>query len=159
LVYFWYLFGTFLVYFLVYFQAALARRRQRGRRDLPSARSAHLRQRVRLRTHQDLHQDFEDGSRTQGFQMVSFQTKNPNLGKFWKAYGSMLLWSQISAILDNFWRKNWCFSQKPMLWSNFLHNLALFWVKNADFFAEFFGENIFKIITSVPGWKMLIYGH
>jgi hypothetical protein len=32
-----------------------------------------------------------------------------------------------------------------------LHNLALFWVKNANFFAEFFGENIFKIITSVPG--------
>jgi hypothetical protein len=32
-----------------------------------------------------------------------------------------------------------------------LHNLALFWAKNADFFAKFFGENIFKIITSVPG--------
>jgi hypothetical protein len=32
-----------------------------------------------------------------------------------------------------------------------LHNLALFWVKNANFFAEFFGENILKIITSVPG--------
>jgi hypothetical protein len=25
----------------------------------------------------------------------------------------------------------------------------LFWVKNANFFAEFFGENIEKIITSV----------
>jgi hypothetical protein len=32
-----------------------------------------------------------------------------------------------------------------------LHNLALFWVKNANFFAIFFGKNIFKIITSVPG--------
>jgi hypothetical protein len=31
-----------------------------------------------------------------------------------------------------------------------LHNLALFWVKNANFFADCFGENIFKIITSVP---------
>jgi hypothetical protein len=31
-----------------------------------------------------------------------------------------------------------------------LHNLALFRVKNAIFFAEFFGENILKIITSVP---------
>jgi hypothetical protein len=31
-----------------------------------------------------------------------------------------------------------------------LHNLALFGVKNANFFAEFFGENILKIITSVP---------
>jgi hypothetical protein len=30
-------------------------------------------------------------------------------------------------------------------------NLSLFWVKNANFFAKFFGENIFKIITSVPG--------
>jgi hypothetical protein len=25
-----------------------------------------------------------------------------------------------------------------------LQNLALFWVNNANFFAEFFGENIFK---------------
>jgi hypothetical protein len=25
---------------------------------------------------------------------------------------------------------------------NILHILALFWVKNANFFAEFFGENI-----------------
>jgi uncharacterized protein (DUF1499 family) len=31
-----------------------------------------------------------------------------------------------------------------------LHNLALFSVKNANIFAEFFGENILKIITSVP---------
>jgi hypothetical protein len=30
-----------------------------------------------------------------------------------------------------------------------LHNLALFCVKNAIFCAEFFGENILKIITSV----------
>jgi hypothetical protein len=27
----------------------------------------------------------------------------------------------------------------------------LFWVKNAIFFAEFFGENSFKIITGWPG--------
>jgi hypothetical protein len=33
---------------------------------------------------------------------------------------------------------------------NILYNLALFWAKNANFFAEFFGENILKIITSVP---------
>jgi hypothetical protein len=32
-----------------------------------------------------------------------------------------------------------------------LHNIALFWFKNANVFAEFFGENILKIITSVPG--------
>jgi hypothetical protein len=42
-------------------------------------------------------------------------------------------WSQFSAIFDNFRWKNWRFSQKKMLWSNFLHNLALFWVKNAVF--------------------------
>jgi hypothetical protein len=37
----------------------------------------------------------------------------------------------------------------------------LFWVKNANFFAIFFGENIFKFITSVPGWAMkwLVYVH
>jgi hypothetical protein len=28
----------------------------------------------------------------------------------------------------------------------------LFWVKNANIFAKFFGENIFKIITSVLGY-------
>jgi hypothetical protein len=33
-----------------------------------------------------------------------------------------------------------------------LHNLPLFWVKNANFFAEFFGENILIIITSVTDW-------
>jgi hypothetical protein len=33
---------------------------------------------------------------------------------------------------------------------NFLNNLALFWVKKGNFFADF-GENILKIITSVPG--------
>jgi hypothetical protein len=33
----------------------------------------------------------------------------------------------------------------------FLHNLAVFCVKNANFFAEFFSKNILKIITSVPG--------
>jgi hypothetical protein len=28
-----------------------------------------------------------------------------------------------------------------MLWSKFLQKLALFGIKNANFFAEFFGEN------------------
>jgi hypothetical protein len=32
--------------------------------------------------------------------------------------GSML-WSQFSAIFDNFQQKNWRFSQKPMLWTKF----------------------------------------
>jgi hypothetical protein len=33
---------------------------------------------------------------------------------------------------------------------NFFQNFALSRVKYANFFADFFGENIFKIITSVP---------
>jgi hypothetical protein len=43
------------------------------------------------------------------------------------------------------------FSKTNVMIKN-LHNLALFWVKNANFFCE----NIFKIITSVPGWKILV---
>jgi hypothetical protein len=31
-----------------------------------------------------------------------------------------------------------------------LNKLALFLVKNANFFADFFGENIYEIIKSVP---------
>jgi hypothetical protein len=46
--------------------------------------------------------------------------------------------------------KKWRFSQKLMLWSNFYQNLALFWFKNANFFADFFGKNFLKIITSIP---------
>jgi hypothetical protein len=37
------------------------------------------------------------------------------------------------------------------------HNVALFRVKNANFFAEFCGENILKIITSVPGFEGFCY--
>jgi hypothetical protein len=40
----------------------------------------------------------------------------------------------------------------------FFQNLALFWVKNANNFAKFFGENILKIITSVPGVLPQSYG-
>jgi hypothetical protein len=43
------------------------------------------------------------------------------------------------------------FFSKPSVMIKILDNLALFWVKNANFFAEFFGKNIFKIVTSVPG--------
>jgi hypothetical protein len=57
----------------------------------------------------------------------------------------LMLWSQFSAIFDNFRRKKWRFSRKPMLWSKFcIIYIALFCVKKANFFAEFFGENIFK---------------
>jgi hypothetical protein len=43
------------------------------------------------------------------------------------------------------------FFSKTNVMINFFQNLALFRVKNANFFAEIFGENILKIITSVPG--------
>jgi hypothetical protein len=46
--------------------------------------------------------------------------------------------------------KKLAFFSKTNVVIKILHNFALFGVKNANFFAEFFGENIFKIITSVP---------
>jgi hypothetical protein len=48
-------------------------------------------------------------------------------------------------------RKNWRFSQKQMLWTQFVQKLAVVWAKNANIFSKFFVENIEKIITSVPG--------
>jgi hypothetical protein len=33
-----------------------------------------------------------------------------------------------------------------------LHNVDLCWVKNVNFFANFFSENVIKIITSFPGF-------
>jgi hypothetical protein len=43
------------------------------------------------------------------------------------------------------------FFSKTNIMITYVKKLALFSVKNANFFAEFFGENISKIITSVPG--------
>jgi hypothetical protein len=57
-------------------------------------------------------------------------------------------------IFCDFWQfsaKKLAFFSKTDVMIKFLHNLALFWVKNANFFAEFFGENVLKIITSVTG--------
>jgi hypothetical protein len=77
------------------------------------------------------------------------RNKNRPLGDL----GSML-WSQFSAIFANFGEKNGVFLKSHVM-IKFLHNLALFWVKNANFLPNFFGENIFKIITSVPGRRPL----
>jgi hypothetical protein len=63
--------------------------------------------------------------------------------------GSML-WSQFSAIFSNFRQKIGVFLKNQCYDQNFCNNLALLWVKNANFSQFFFGENIFKIITSVP---------
>jgi hypothetical protein len=46
--------------------------------------------------------------------------------------GSML-WSQFSAIFDNFRRKKLAFFSKTNVMMKLLNNLALFWVKNANF--------------------------
>jgi hypothetical protein len=40
--------------------------------------------------------------------------------------------------------KKLAFFSKPNVMIKFLHYLALFWVKNANYFAKIFGENIFK---------------
>jgi hypothetical protein len=48
---------------------------------------------------------------------------------------------------SHFSAKTLSFFLKTYAMIQFLHNLALFRFKNANFFAE----NIFKIITSVPG--------
>jgi hypothetical protein len=56
-------------------------------------------------------------------------------------------------IFCDFWQfsaKKIAFFSKTNVMIKILHNLALFWVKNAYFFAKCFGKNIFKIITSVP---------
>jgi hypothetical protein len=57
-------------------------------------------------------------------------------------------------IFCDFWQfsaEKTAFFSKTNVMINFFQNLALFCVKNANFFANFFGENILKIITSVPG--------
>jgi hypothetical protein len=51
--------------------------------------------------------------------------------------------------------ENLAFFLKTNVLIIFLHKLAVLWVKYANLFAEFFGENIFKIITSVPVLKPL----
>jgi hypothetical protein len=69
-----------------------------------------------------------------------------------KKLGSMLL-SQFSAIFANF-RQKMAFFSKPNVMIKILHNLALFLVKNANFFAKFFGENFLKILTSVSDFMI-----
>jgi hypothetical protein len=53
--------------------------------------------------------------------------------------GSML-WSQFSAI---FTKKNWRFSQKPMLWLNFYKKLAVLIAKKRQYFLKNFRHKYF----------------
>jgi hypothetical protein len=62
-----------------------------------------------------------------------------------------MLWCYDHNFLQ-FSAKKLAFFSKTNVMIKFLHNLALFWVKNANFFADLFCKNIFKIITSVPGY-------
>jgi hypothetical protein len=62
-----------------------------------------------------------------------------------------MLWSHFSASFDNFLQTNLAFFWKTNVMIKILYNLALFWVKYAILFSKFFGENIFKNITSGPG--------
>jgi hypothetical protein len=64
-------------------------------------------------------------------------------------------WPGVDVMIEifcYFWQfsaKKLAFFSKTNVMLKILYNLALFWVKNA-IFCNFFGENIFKIITSVP---------
>jgi hypothetical protein len=57
--------------------------------------------------------------------------------------GSML-WSQFSAIFDNLLVKKLAFFSKTYIMIKILHNSALIWAQNTNFFTEFFGDNILK---------------
>jgi hypothetical protein len=56
-----------------------------------------------------------------------------------------MLWSQFSAIFLQFSAKKLAdFSKKNNVTIKFIHNLALFWVESAIFFADFFWRKHFK---------------
>jgi hypothetical protein len=59
--------------------------------------------------------------------------------------------------LPIFSEKNWRFFSKNNVFMNFFQKLAVVSAKKPIFFAKFFGENIFKIKTSVPGGQC--YAH
>jgi hypothetical protein len=46
--------------------------------------------------------------------------------------------------------KKLAFFSKTNVMIKFLQKVAAIWAKNANIFAKFYGENIFKITTSVP---------
>jgi hypothetical protein len=60
-----------------------------------------------------------------------------------------MLWSQFSAIFDNFWQIIAVFLKKQCYDQNFA-KFSFILSQKRPFFAEFFCEKNFKIITSVP---------
>jgi hypothetical protein len=49
------------------------------------------------------------------------------------------------------------FFSKTNVMIKFLQKIAVVWAKNANILAKFLGENIFKILTSVP--KALLFSN
>jgi hypothetical protein len=64
----------------------------------------------------------------------------------------LMLWSQLPAISPNFRRKFWRFTIKTIYicMIQIFQKLVVSWTNKA-LFRKIFGENIFKIITSIPG--------
>jgi hypothetical protein len=61
---------------------------------------------------------------------------------------------KIGVFSDNTNAKNWRFSlQKTKIMIQFMHSICIVLEAYADCFANFCGENILEIITSVPGCK------
>jgi hypothetical protein len=61
-----------------------------------------------------------------------------------------MLWSQFSAIFANFRWKNWRFL-KNQCFDQIFKYFSFVLSQKRQFFSRFFCENIFKIISSVPG--------
>jgi hypothetical protein len=59
-------------------------------------------------------------------------------------YQGSMLWSQFRRFLTIFGKIFAVFLKKNNVMIIILHNFALSWVKSTNFFAKFFGENIFK---------------
>jgi hypothetical protein len=71
---------------------------------------------------------------------VAMQTLGPTDSRSgWPGVDVMIT---IFGDFRQFSAKKMAFFSKTNVMIKFLHNLALFWVKKAKFFAEFFGENI-----------------
>jgi hypothetical protein len=75
--------------------------------------------------------------------------QSPNWRKFAQSGVDVMI--TIFCDFCQFSAKKLAFFPKTNVMIKYLHYLALFRVKNAKIFAIFFCQNIFKIITSVPG--------
>jgi hypothetical protein len=104
---------------------------------------------------------------TLSLEHLSLSLQLPTLLTYWNLYPKYLGLQQkgaprvdvmITIFCDfcQFSAKKLAFFSKTYVMIKSLHNLALFWAKNDNFFEKIFGENILKIITSVP---VLLFGN